>query len=293
MKWSDLPKFAKDKLVALRTKSKLSKDEILSQLESILNTNYLQEDEQFKDKHDRIQYAIKVLWARLLHGPRTKEYTIIPVGNSGIRITKSSNKRQSQIFAIAKGGSGSAELRRIVLRGSKAPEYKDVELFYAYKAELGEFSGGDLVATSKTRFNHPRPLDSSRREILDMIDIPETDIAHAAQNTSDRNESGFTIRTDWRKIPGAIILRKRIGERDNGTKYAVASIVDVSTDEKGEITKSGDKRYPGFTVWCPPNQLKKFTTESECDFYGTISLKKDTGEPFMNCYLILPVHVKK
>jgi len=136
--------------------------------------------------------------------------------------------------------------------------------------KLGEFSSGDLVADNRAKFNNPVKLKLSPQEILAKIGIQRVaNLSQAKNFLSKIGSDGYVVETDWKVVRG-IIVRAYRGTRKDGTGFGVYTIVDDSLEDEPMVT---------------------YAVESECDFAGTIQVGSD-GQPFMNAYLVIPVHAR-
>ncbi|MHA1215648.1 MAG: hypothetical protein ACTSPG_10135 [Candidatus Hodarchaeales archaeon] len=208
-----------------------------------------------------------------------------------MRISRAGNPT-SNLFVIAKSKNGPS-LRRIVLQGDVADAYKRVTLGCKYRVKLGQFQGGkDFVADNRTVFENPVLLKNmSLQDIMEKLNIPRITIAEAPKHPSKIGSDGYMVMTDWRVIRGIIAMRLR-GKKDDGTEWALYRISDETVSGEPTVTPDGTVIRPGLGVWLAP-ELQVYAEDSECDFYGTIRVSKDTGVASMNCYLIIPIHGKK
>lgn len=225
---------------------------------------------------------------RYLFRPPVREYDVIPIGMGGLRQTKIGE--MSTLFALVRSGPGSpTTLKRIVFLGDSARESRSITLFAKYRVKLGTFSSGDLRADSRSIFEDPTPINLDKRELLKYLSIKIIPISEAEKHLSRTDSSGYTDPLDWKAIKG-IIIRVFKGNRPDGTPYGVYTVVDESVGTEPKVSADGKVLTPGFTVWIAP-ELMEYDTESECIFVGTIQ-KREGKEPFMNCYMVIPLFVR-
>lgn len=283
-----LPEFVEAKLQELSNKLGLSYEDVKEEYMNIFTSDFIQKDPQFQSDEERHKYTLRALKIRLLTMPPVKKYTIIPVGYSDVRFTKKGQKITT-IFAIVIQPGKKPKLKRIVALDRYAEIYKDIELFAKYEVKLGENRYGDLVVDSRTRFDEPEYLEVEPVELMKSLGIPIVPIAQAAKNKSLRGADGYLIETDWRGIRG-IIARRVVGKRKDGTSFGLYIVGDESIDIEMTEGANGQQLVQGFPVFCPVHQMR-YAELSECYFFGTIDIDNKTNEPFMNCYLIVPIHV--
>lgn len=286
MNFEELPEFVKEKLKEMSQKTRLSLEDIVDEYAAIFNDDFIQNDPQFQNDEERHKYVLRALKIRLMTMPPVKKYTLIPVGYSDVRLTKK-GQRMSTIFAVVVEQGKRPKLRRIVAMDKYAEIFQEIELFAKYDVKLGENRYGDLIVDSRTRFNNPEFLDIEPLQLLQSLGIPVIRIADAAKHKSLRGSDGYLIETDWRGVKG-IIARKVVGKRKDGTLFGLYVVGDDSIDISQESVRESVVTQ-GFPVFAPPHQMK-YSELSECYFFGTVDIDNRTNEPFMNCYLILPVH---
>jgi hypothetical protein len=286
-----LPPFVQQRLQAIHQHTGVPIEDIIKDYWEFRNSEFVLKDAQFVSDEDRDRYVVAVLWSRYVARPPLKEFDVIPVGIGHIRIAKKTGKKMSEIYALVKTPEGT-RLRRIALIGDLVELRKNVTLFARYRVKLSEFSSGDLMADDRSSFDNPVKLPVPPREVLEKIPgivrVPR--LAEVKKYTSRIGSDGYVDKTDWRIVRGIIIKENR-GERKDGSEFGVYTIMDDSLEPEPVITPDGRVLPPGFTVWVPP-ELMEYDVESECDFAGTITLRKD-GSPEMNAYVILPVHAKR
>jgi hypothetical protein len=286
----NLPESVMKRIDEISQRTGISQEEINREYEELFNDPFIQQDPQFSTDEERHRYAIAVLWTRYVSRPPVREFEIIPIGFSSVRITKS-GVPMSNLFALVKSGNG-VKLRRIVLRGEQAEAYKNITLCSKYITKLGEIgTGGDLIADNRTRFENPVGIKLTLKEILDQLNIPKITVKDAEKKPSRTDSTGYVDILDWRVVRG-IIVRANRGKRDDGSEYGVLTIADESVSGEPRVTPDGRVLRPGLTVWIAP-ELMLYEVESEVDVAGTIQIGQKTGEPLMNAFVISPVHAKE
>jgi len=281
------PDFVLDRFKRISQRTEIPLDEIRRDYDEIFNDPFIQKDEQFKTDEERHRYAVAVLWTRYVARPPVQEFTIVPIGFSGVRIARTSGQPNSNLYVLVKGKPG---IKRVVCRGPLADIYKKVNLFHQYTVKLGEFrQGGDMIADTRTKFERPVRLKLSPEAMMERIGVKRVSIADAKKFPSAQRSDGFIDRSDWRCVRG-IIIREYQGSRDDGTEFGVYTIADESLNGEPTVSDDGTVLPPGFTVWVDP-ALMVYQVEDEIDCYGTISITRE-GEAQMNAFLILPVHAR-
>jgi len=255
--------------------------EVLEEYYEIFMDDFIQKDPQFKSDYDRHDYASRVLYARWSSRGPVKKFEIIPIGYSRPRRTRIGDI--VTLYAIVKNRG----LTPILCTDRFVNIHEYVNLFTKYTAKLNERPDGTLMAGAGTRFKDPEPINMDPTTLLEKLNIPRITIAEADKNPSRKRSDGRTDDTDWRVIRGLIIRQFR-GTDKNGLEFGVYTIIDDTIEPEHKILPDGRVLPPGFTVWVPPSMMK-WTTESELDFYGTVEIDQN-GIPYMNCYLIVPIH---
>ena len=196
------------------------------------------------------------------------------------------------MFAFIKTKDG-PKLKRIVLRGDMAYKITEITPMAKYSSvKLGEFqSSGDLIADTRARFEDPVMVKLDREKLIQLIGAKRIRVADAEKFPSRRGSDGYVDPTDWRIIRG-LLIRPRTGKMDDGTEWGVFTLIDDSVEEEPRVAPDGTILTPGLTCWVSPHMLI-YEEESEIDALGTVEISRKTGEAFMNCYLILPVHARR
>jgi len=291
------PSFVDEKIQEINKRTEISIDEIKRDYQEIFQDPFIQEDPQFKTDEERHRYAIAVLWTRYVSRPPVQEYEIIPVGFSGERIA-STGKKTAEIYALVKNKTD-VKLRRIVLQESVIDLRKQINLptsenSFKYTVKLGEFApGGDMIADNRAKFDAPSLLKANAEQILEKCGAKKIErLADMKKFPSKTGSDGYVDRLDWRVVRG-IIIRQYRGEREDGTEFGVLTVTDLSLNEEPTVMTDGRVLQPGFSIWVAPEFVNVYQDESEIEAVGTVQIARDTGEPFMNAYLIIPVHAKK
>jgi len=260
----------------------IPQEELVKAYLDIYNSPFVQTDPSFLDDQSRIDYSLAVLWNRYMLRPPVREVEIVPIGISSPRMIRS-GELMAELFVLS---SLSKRPVRLILRGKEVVERrKTVVLGAKYRVKVGQLSSGDLIADERTVFDDPEALDLTIQQLMEKLNIPAVpNLASLSQYVSTVGEDGYLDTSDWRKVTG-VILRANKGQRKDGTDYYVYTISDMSL----EPTERG---YAGVTVWVDETQFI-YRPEDEIEVYGTVQVNRDTNEPFINGYLIIPKHVRK
>lgn len=284
------PEAVTKRVEEISRRTEIDEAEILREYEELFNDPFIQEDPQFTTDEERHQYAIAVLWTRYISRPPVKNYEVIPIGFSGLRIARSGIP-MSNLFTFIKYGND-VKLKRVVLRDETADSYKEIVLCSKYNVKLGEFSkGNDLIADNRSKFHDPVALKLTPSEILKRLNPKRVAIKDAKKFPSRMDSTGFIDTLDWRVVRGIIVGDYR-GKRDDGTDFGVYTLSDETIDSEPKVTPDGKILRPGFTVWIAP-ELMNYEREGEIDAIGTIGINRKTGEPSMNAFLLVPVHARE
>jgi len=258
---------------------------VVDRFESILNSDFIQNDEQFRSQEERERYAILVLWRKSITRLPPVEKTIIPIGYSGV--IKLSTTEMSTIYCLTPKQGGGTDFTSLVLRGSLARRGDNVNLFCAYTVKVGQGRDGTLFADTFTEFKNPKPINLTPENIIERLGFKRITISEVENNLSSVSPTGIVDRKDWRVIRG-IITHRLQREREDGTELCNYKIVDLTVDKETRTTPDGREVPPGLTVWTSPTFMG-FDVDSECDFCGPI-IRNKRGEISMQAYLIIPVH---
>lgn len=288
---SSLPDFVKERILKIEERTKIGVEEIQKDYEEIFNDAFIQEDPQFQTDEERHTYAVMILWTRYVARPPVKEFTVVPVGFSGMRLARSSGQPSCTLYVLVKGEK---KIKRVACRGDNSDLYKRISLFCQYTVKLGEFSkGGDLVADNRTSFQNPVHLNLKPMEMMEKIGTKRVSIEDAPKFPSatrkGQRKGSFVDSSDWRCVRG-IVVREFRGVREDETEFGAYTIADATVDGEPIVTDDGTVIRPGFTVWTDPSHMT-YGVEDEIDAFGTVSVNKE-GETAMNAYLILPVHMR-
>jgi hypothetical protein len=284
---SKYPSHVRERISAIASRTGISESDLWREFEGILKDPYIQSD-SFPNDDDRYRYASLVLYGRHIGRRPVKPYDVIPVGFSPLRVT-STKRGMASVFALVMEGSH-AKLKRIVLMDNAVEKRKDIMLFSLYRVNLGEFSGGDLLADERSMFESPKALPMKPEEVLERMGVKRCTIAEAKNNLSRIGKDGFVDQTDWRIIRG-LVTRYYKKQREDGTELGVYTIIDETVEDETKVTPGGVIQRPGLTIWVAP-ELMLYAEESECDFVGALRLS-GSGEVVMNCYLIIPIHPRR
>lgn len=237
----------------------------------------------------RQRYAIGKIWTDLITRPPQEEIQIIYVGHDGLRHTRGTMKKYSNIYVVV-SEDGKPSLIRMSARGTMAEIYQSLNQFTRYDANLGRFSkGGDLVVDTRTEFTNPTAVDLPFRKFNALLGIPEVTVADARRFPSKKLASGWAVATDWRCIVGFVSGDPRVwtDKKDGKTVRGVCNIVDTTVTEQPSVDTQGNIISPGLTAWSAPEHLI-VDDRSYCAFYGPLA-NDDKGKSSMNCYLIRPI----
>jgi len=289
----ELPEDIITKLNDAQTRSGLPIDEIMTDFWAWVAG--VKDDKQFKDDDARYRYALMRVYRNYIALPPVKPYTVVPIGAAGTRIEADGKK--SRIFALIGDEAGRLPgIQQIVCRGINSELYRAFNPFAKYTVKLGRFGKdeGDFIADNRAKFEGPERLTLSHETMLEKLGIQTVTIAsttHSQDALSHTRSDGYVDRTDWKHIQASIIRhwsRTDDDDPDVGSgRYTIAD--DSIWDEGPTVTSDGRVLPPGFTVWVHPNQMI-YDDDDICDFYGSISLNRKTGEPQMNAFLIIPVY---
>jgi hypothetical protein len=284
---SELPQFVIDRFNDIEKRLQIPRQDIEKEYNEIIADPFIAEDPQFKTDEERHRYAIAVLWTRYIGRPPVKEVEVIPLGYLPKRNTRSGIV-MSSLFGIVKM-SNKMELKRIVFMGQMADIPPNITKYCKYKVKLGQFSGGDLIADNRTKFENPTLIKGTPEQWYEKLGVKSIPIAKAKEFPSMIDSSGYVNPLDWRMVRG-IISRRNQGVRKDGTPWTNYIVMDESVEGEGTVTKDGQVLSPGMTLWVDPNTIYK--EEDECEFIGIIRLNKD-GSAFMDVIDIIPLHVRK
>lgn len=287
LKKDKLPKFVKDSLQNLCQHQGLSFEQVKKGTLEFFNSDLVTKDLQFSANEAKWRYTLACMHTRYMARLPVKQYMVMPIGFSGLRITKQ-NKRMSTVFAITRSKVGEKEpkLRRIVFQGKFAEMFRHMTFNSTYDPiELTQFKGGDLGVDDRAEFVKPKGL-MKPSDVLERIEekgwVKRITCAETLTNPSkNQPDSKYIDELDWRVIR-AVIHDKGMGKREDKTEYAYYHVGDYST-------LPNKAPYGILTVWCAP-ELMVYEEPSECDFVGTITVDKEGLTSSMNCYMIVPIH---
>jgi len=302
-----LPDNVKDKLQNLSERTKIS----YTTLEAEYMERFSKSVEKFKDDpqiqgdlNHQHSYVLMGLWRDYIARPPVADYTVIPIGFTGVRKAQSSGNPTATLFALIRGEKG---IQRVNVQGPTAQKIiRTVSLFDQYDVKLGKFKNGGFAADDRSKFETPTRMKVPPSDLLDKMGIRKVTISEAGKNCSAVRSDGYNDVTDWRCIRGCISRKwsRDAKERviDPETKKVISEAEDALatytiTDqsiwtEDPIVLPDGTVQPPGFTLWIAPEN-QNYGTDDECDFYGSISYNKQNNAYQMNCYLVLPVIVKQ
>jgi len=281
----DLPEFVMEKINNIHERSQVEIDEIIRDYLEFYESEFIQKTGGFANDEQRHRTSLMHLWKDYIARPPAKSYEVIPIGYSEARLTQSSKKPRSVIYAIIKGENG---IQIISCMGTVARLYESMNLFCQYNnLKLGQFKDGDFVADSRTKFENPHRLGVSPHDLLqNLLKIPIITIKEAEDHLSFVRSDGFTNTKDWKCIRAMI---SRMWSRDEQGTYTIAD--DSMWFDDPQVTEDGDVRPPGFTCWTAPSAMV-YEEDDECEFYGSIVRSKKDDSIQMNCFLVLPVRTQ-
>jgi len=295
-----LTDFVKERIETIHRTRKIPIEDIKASFEHHLETVskfYSGEIEK------RQNYAMMCVWNQYVSRAPVRSFKVIPIGFSGIRITRK-GLPQSSLYAYVRYKK-ETKFRRIVLRGETAEKIKEITPFARYSVNLGWFrkpEDGDLIADDRAWFDDPEPLMKkngelmSPREFLERMekrgDVRRITCLDAGDNLSEKvtvKGKKYTNTLDWRVIKGWIAKTYQ-GERKDGSKFGVYTITDESLTENPVVSEEGTIDWGGFTVWIAP-ELMEYDVNDLCEFYGTIEKGKESVN--MNCYAVIPIQTMR
>jgi hypothetical protein len=293
-----LPKFVEDKISQIQQRMESTREEVLTEYKEIFNDPSVSNDTQFSSIESRQRYAIAVLWARYVSRPPVKKYDVIPCGFDSLRKTRT-NKLMSALYVVVRDEINQSVLRRISLLGASkvATLYRNVNILsengaYRYTTKLGSFGkGDDFIADNRTKFNSPKKINLTPEKFREMLNIPLLKIAELVEHPSRKRSDGYVINTDWRCVKGIIADEMKGTRKDSDLEWGIYRITDETTPAEPYVTSDGRTISPALTCWTPP-ELMVFEPESQCEFYGSVTVDKDSI-PSMNVNLIVPVYAKE
>lgn len=264
--------------------------------------DFIQTDPQIPDDDTRHYVVTMGIWNAYKARRPLDGFTVSFLGLGGINKSRK-GKLNSDAFTLY-NHNGKAIIKRVVIQESAIKRRKEILLptrdsMFEYSTKLGQFADdGDLIADDRALFEDPTIKNIDVLEFLKSLGVPEidklSDMAQYPSGTavgSDGKE--YPIRSDWRIITGTIssssvFAKKDRNKKELGVDGGSLRIIDLSLGLTDEITEEGEVQRNTRTVWCAP-ELLQYANESICKFIGTIAVKKETNEPTMNAYLILPV----
>jgi len=285
-----LPDFVSKRVDTIHQRTGIDREEIIRDYWEIFKDPFISDDPQFSTDEERHNYAKAVLWTHYVSRPPTKEFDVIPVGFSPVKVARKTGQPYSNVFAFVKGKAG-AKFKRIVLQGENAGKVREITPKCKYTVKLGEFAqGGDLIGDNRARFEDPVLLKMTDEQVLQRIGAKRVDFQNVAKFLSQKGSDGYVVATDWRVIRG-IIIRSNQGKRDDGSEWGVYTIADDTVEDEPRVSATGQVIRPGFSCWIAPH-LMGYTDDSEVDIAGT-TRKNRAGVTVMDAYWISPIHAKE
>ena len=241
----------------------------------------------------RHQMAIGKMWKDAIYRWPQEDVTFVYLGHGGLRIARSSKVLYSDLFIIVPDKQGSPKICRVQARGERAEIFRELNQFGRYRANLSKHPQSmDYRIEADTVLEFLAQVSLPIDEFNRQLGIPVVKVSEAANYVS-KKQGKYTDMTDWRCIFGMFGGEPRTGDRKDGkTQYGVFNIIDETCNKEiRKDPKTGRDIYPGMSTWVAPEHLV-YTPDSFCAFYGTIDINPDTKEPFMNCYMIVPIGAK-
>ena len=286
-----IPEFVMDRIRFLSQKKGLPLETLLEQYYQIYKDPWVQSDPQFKSDYDRHAYSIRRLWVLVLSKPPSREVVVIPFGLSEARQTRS-GRLQSRIYVLVKRDNG-WEKNVIIAQDREAGIWEDVQLFHVYKVRLFD-NGRVLFATPETSFSNPlQPIPTDPIQFLEKtVGVKRIRLVDTPKSLSRVIEQGGKKVVDEFDLRGlqVIVLRFRVGQRPDGSRYGLYVVSDDSVGMEDELDEEGNLVPAQLTVWVPP-VFVKYDVDSEIYVYGQLRQGKD-GRPFLNAIGVVPIHVK-
>jgi len=233
----------------------------------------MEEAEQgFGDKPERIDWAMRVIKARIAHesATPTEEFEIYVIGKQPPATRKNSEGNTFTVGSVMGLGVSESEnkLKRIELTGwdDKASKINEIEHDKGYRINASKQNSTRdkleyQIETSTTIEEIDFKPDNVTKLLRNFFET--TEIAEAKQNTSKN-------RNDLKMIRG-IIEDIQIITTKNGNKLGRLGIYDGSIPTK-DVSNHGGL----FTVMVPA-EMAKFGADSEVCFIGTIRDDKEYG----------------
>ena len=260
---------------------------------------------EFPTLEDRISYAMQATHTQFMSGQQLQNHPlVIPFGYSAIQKTRSGVLR-SLMYVAEKTNQG-LEKRVIVCEKDASSIYKNILLYYAYKnVQLGQYFGGtDLIADAiRSDFSEPKKLSLTPPQLIDRLNIPRVGrLIDMIKYPCKTGPTGYPDRLDLKIIRGMVVGNRSVFIKKDGTEGARYSISDYSLSNDTSKLSEGTFNKSTRTVWIAP-ELPEYPTYSECDYIGTISVRRDPNEKdasgkakildiALNAINVMPIHTK-
>lgn len=303
-KIQQLPPDVRSTFEQLHQRTGMTYDEVYAQFTKELNTATIQDfRDQFPNAADaellalRMKFASGKIWRDNINLPGLVTLKLVYIGHNGLQASRSGGVYSNTYFVTKERGVN--KIVRMNAKGKKHAEvYKALNPHTAYDAVVGRFPGGDsLLFDSRARFTNPTAIQSSIKQLNDLLSIRTISVEEAVKFSSRTTSDGWVIDTDWRCILGYFSGEPRFfsSKRNANVKRGVCTITDESVKESPRIDQSGNLVSPGLTAWTAPEHLI-YDQDSFLAFLGPIQTRKsDEGEVSvsMSCYSIRPIHATR
>ncbi len=303
-KIQQLPPDVRSTIEQLHQTTGMTYEQIYAQFNRELTSATIQEfRDQFPNAADdelralQMKFASGKVWRDNINLPTLVTLKLVYIGHNGLQASRSGGVYSNTYFLAKERGV--SKIIRMNAKGKKHAEvYKVLNPHTAYDAVVGRFPGGDsLLFDSRARFANPIPIQSSIKQLNDMLSIRTITVEEAVKFSSRTTSDGWVIDTDWRCILGYFSGEPRFfsSKRNANVKRGVCTITDESVKESPRIDQSGNLVSPGLTAWTAPEHLI-YDQDSFLAFLGPIQARKDDeGEVSvsMSCYSIRPIHATR
>lgn len=303
-KIQQLPPDVRSTIEQLRQTTGMTYEQIYAQFSKELASASIQDfRDQFPNAADtellalQMKFASGKVWRDNINLPGLVTLKLVCIGHNGLQASRSGGVYSNTYFVAKERGA--SKIIRMNAKGKKHAEvYKALNPLTAYDATVGRFPGGDsLLFDSRARFSNPIPIQSSIKQLNDLLGIRTIKVDEAVKFSSRTTSDGWVIDTDWRCIIGYFSGEPRFftSKRNPNVKRGVCTITDESVKESPRIDQSGNLVSPGLTAWTAPEHLI-YDQDSFLAFFGPIQTRKnDEGETSvsMSCYSIRPIHATR
>lgn len=245
----------------------------------------------------QMKFASGKIWRDNINLPGLVTLKLVCIGHNGLQASRSGGVYSNTYFISKERGV--SKIIRMNAKGKKHAEvYKILNPHTVYDAVVGRFPGGDsLLFDSRAKFTNPIPIQSSIKQLNDLLGIRTIKVEEAVKFSSKTTSDGWVIDTDWRCILGYFSGEPRFfaSKRNANVRRGVCTITDESVKESPRIDQQGNLVSPGLTAWTAPEHLI-YDQDSFLAFSGPIQARKsDEGEVTvsMSCYSIRPIHATR